>query len=98
MSELEQAIEKIVRKVLAERDVKPANDPTTYLSTSEAATFARVSVYTIRRWVRAGELTRHMAGTRVLVDRGELEKLLACDVVSIDSRLSVEERVRRRFG
>jgi hypothetical protein len=39
-----------------------------------------------------------MAGTRVLVDRGELEKLLACDVVSIDSRLSVEERVRRRFG
>jgi excisionase family DNA binding protein len=98
MSELEQAIEKIVRKVLAERDVKPANDPSSYLSTSEAASFARVSVYTIRRWVRNGELTRHEAGTRLLVRRDELERLLACEVVPIDRAMSVEERVRRRFG
>ena len=97
MSDLESLIRAIVRDELAA--AKPANDaPPEYLSTSEAAAFARVSVYTIRRWVRSGELTRHMAGTRVLVARDELEKLLACDVVSIDSKLSIEEQVKRRFG
>lgn len=98
MTDLEQAIERIVRRVLAEQQPKPANDATEYLSTAEAAARARVSVYTIRRWVKSGELTRHMAGTRVLVAREELDRLLACEVVSIDSKLSIEERVKRRFG
>jgi excisionase family DNA binding protein len=97
MSDLEQAIERIVRRVLAERDIKPAND-SAYLSVSEAAQLARVTPYTIRRWVKRGELTRHEAGTRVLVKRDELERLLKCEVVPIDAKLSPEERARRRFG
>lgn len=102
MGELEKAIElaveRVVRRVLAERDIKPANDRAEYLSTSEAASVARVSVYTIRRWIRRGELTRHEAGARLLVRRDELERLLACEVVAIDSKLSTEEWVKRRFG
>jgi excisionase family DNA binding protein len=94
VSELEQAIERIVRRILDEREAVPANDASGYLSVSEAAAFARVSAYTIRRWVKRGELTRHEAGTRLLVRRDELEKLLAGD----DAETSVEERVRRRFG
>jgi excisionase family DNA binding protein len=97
VSELEKAIERIVRRVLAEQQ-KPANDSAEFLSVKEAAAFARVSVYSIRRWVRAGELTKHTAGSRLLVRRDELERLLACEVVPIDSKLSIEERVRRRFG
>lgn len=101
MSDLEELIRSIVRDELAkQRDIKPANDeaPGEYLSTAEAAELARVSVYTIRRWVKDGELTRHEAGSRVRIRRDELEKFLACDLVPIDSKLSIEERVRRRFG
>jgi len=99
MSDLEQLIRAIVRDELAKRDPMPANDATAeYLSVREAAELARVSVYTIRRWVRRGELTKHEAGSRLLVRRDELERFLACDVVTIDSKLSIEERVRRRFG
>ena len=77
----------------------PANDTTSeYLSVAEAAAFARFTPGTIRRWVRAGELTRHEAGSRVRVRRDELERLLACDVVPIEKHLSPEERARRRFG
>lgn len=93
----DQRIELIVRRVLAERDVKPAND-SGFMSVAEAAAFARVTPYTIRRWVKRGELTRHEAGSRVLVKRDELERLLTCEVVPIDSKLSPEERARRRFG
>jgi excisionase family DNA binding protein len=98
VSELELAIERVVRRVLAERDTKPANDPAVYMSVREAADLARCSIYTIRRWVRNGELSRHEAGARLLIVRSELEALLACEVVSIDSKLNVEERVKRRFG
>lgn len=96
MTDLEQAIRRIVREELAKQ--KPANDESGYLSVAEAAAFARVSPGTVRRWVRRGELTRHEAGARVLVKRDELEKFLACDVVPIDAHLSPEERARRRFG
>lgn len=99
MSDLEKLIRSIVRDELAK--AKPSNEDTPagdYLSVREAADLARCSVYTIRRWVRAGELSKKMAGSRLLVRRAELEKFLACDVVSIDSKLSIEERVRRRFG
>lgn len=96
MSGIEEMVRAIVRDELAKS--RPANDATDYLSTSEAAAFARVSPGTIRRWVRTGELTRHEAGTRVLVRRDELEKFLACEVTPIDVNLSPEERARRRFG
>lgn len=98
MSDLEKAIEAIaegvVRRILAERDVKPARE---YLSVKEAADFARVSAYTIRRWVKHGELTKHEAGARLLVRRDELERLLRGSSRP-PPKLSIEERVRRRFG
>ena len=97
MTDLEELVRKIVRDELAK--AKPANDaPSVYLSIAEAATHARVTPGTVRRWVRHGELTRHEAGARVLVRRDELERLLACEVVPIDKNLSPEERAKRRFG
>lgn len=97
VSDFESLVRKIVRDELAKRDLKPAND-SDFMSVKEAADRARVSPYTIRRWVKRGELTKHHAGTRVLVKRDELEKLLACEVVPIDVNLSPEERARRQFG
>lgn len=94
MESFEDRIRAIVREELA--NAKPAD--AAYLSTAEAASLARVTTATIRRWVRAGELTRHEAGVRVLVRRDELEQLLKCEIVPIDSKLSPEERARRRFG
>ena len=96
VSDLESMVRAIVRDELAK--TKPANEQHEYLSVAEAAAFARVTPGTIRRWVRAGELTRHEAGARVRVRRDELEKFLACEVVPIDSKLSPEERAHRRFG
>ena len=90
---LEPLIERVVRRVMGE-----ASDETGYLSTAQAAAFASVSQHTIRRWVRRGELTRHMAGSQLRVRRDELENLLRCEVVPIDSKLSPEERAKRRFG
>lgn len=97
MIDLESVIRQIVRDELAR--AKPANDaPSDYLSIAEAAAFARVAPGTVRRWVRTGELTRHEAGSRVLVKRDELERFTTCEVVPIDSKLTPEERARRRFG
>lgn len=95
MTDLEQLVRQIVRDELSRST--PAND-SPMLSVAEAATLARVSPYTIRRWVKLGELTRHRAGTKVLVKRDELVALLKCEVVAIDSKLSPAERARRRFG
>lgn len=98
MSDLETLVRSIVRDELA-RAQKPANDDSAdYLSVAEAADVARCSVYTVRRWLRRGELTKHEAGNRYLVRRDELEKFLACDVVKIDSKLSAEDWVKRRIG
>lgn len=98
MIDLEKMIADAVAAELDRRGIKPANEASDYLSVAEAASLARVTPGTIRRWVRAGELTRHEAGARVRVRRDELEKFLACEVVPIDSKLSPEERARRRFG
>ena len=97
MTDIEQIIRRIVREELA----SAANDQTPvgeYLSTTEAAAFARVTPGTIRRWIRAGELTRHEAGAHVRVRRDELEAFMKCEVISIDKNLSPRERARRRFG
>ena len=93
---LEDEIRRIVREELAKQ--KPANDEGGYLSTTEAARIASVTPGTIRRWIREGELNRYEAGAHVRVRRDELEAFLKCDVVPIDSKLSLEERARRRFG
>lgn len=96
MTDLESLVRQIVRDELAK--AKPANDDGDYLTTAEAARIASVTPGTIRRWIREGELTRHEAGARVRVKRDELEAFLKCDVVPIDSKLSPDERIRRKFG
>ena len=68
---LEQLVERVVRRVLAE---KPAND--VYLTTDEAAELAKVTAGTIRRWIRAGRLIGHRAGRVMRVRRDDLVKLL----------------------
>jgi len=98
VTDLEQLVRAIVREEIAAAKEQAREQPSDYLSVAEAAAFARVTPGTIRRWVRAGELTRHEAGSRVRVGRDQLERLLACDVVPIEKHLSPEERARRRFG
>lgn len=98
MSDLERMIEAIVDRRLEERLAELRAPSSEYLSVAEAAALARVTPGTIRRWVRAGELTRHEAGSRVRIRRDELERLLACEVVPIEKNLTPEERARRRFG
>ncbi len=70
---------------------RPANDE--YLSTADAAQIARVTPGTIRRWVRAKELTKHGKGPRVRIRRDELERYLAGE-----QAVGPEDRARRRFA
>jgi len=98
VTDLEQLVRAIVREEIAAAKEQAREQPSDYLSVAEAAAFARVTPGTIRRWVRAGELTRHEAGSRVRVRRDELERLLSCDVVPIEKNLSIAELARRRFG
>lgn len=97
---VESAVRDLVKALRDElTKARPANDDhSEYMSTTEAASLARVSQGTIRRWVREGELTRHEAGSRVLVRRAELEKLLRASTSRNDMHLSPAERARRRFG
>jgi excisionase family DNA binding protein len=98
---LEQALAELVkalREEIAAAAKQPANDTTEFMTVAEAAQHARVSAATVRRWVRVGELTKHKAGTRVIVRRDELEKFLTCEIIPIDAHLSLEEQARRRFG
>lgn len=84
-------IADVVRSELKSFSTKPANDA--YLSTAEAAHIARVTTGTIRRWVRARQLTKHGTGSRVRIRRDELERYL-----SGEAEASPEDRARRRFG
>ena len=71
---------------------KPANDE--YLSTREAAEIAHVTPGTIRRWLRAKRITKHVAGTRVRIRRAELERYLSGSPMNE----TPTEKARRRFG
>ncbi len=84
-------IADIVRSELKLTATKPANDE--YLSTADAAQIARVTPGTIRRWVRAKELTKHGKGPRVRIRRDELERYLAGE-----DAVGPEDRARRRFA
>lgn len=91
-------VDAVVARVLAElaRDARPAND--TYLSAREAADLARVSVYTVRRWVHDGKLTEHRAGKQLRVLRAEVTAMLEVVATPRVRALSVDERVKRRLG
>jgi excisionase family DNA binding protein len=87
---LRQFIADVVRAELG-KTPKPANDE--YLSTAEAAQIARVTTGTVRRWVRARQLTKHGTGARVRIRRDELERYLAGEAVA-----GPEDRAMKRFG
>jgi excisionase family DNA binding protein len=73
VSDFEQMIRSIVREELAKaRPVAPIE----FLSTTEAASVAKVAPGTVRRWVKTGRLTRHQAGRVLRVSRAELENML----------------------
>ena len=57
----------------------PANAPVLpiYLSLEEASNAARVSIWTIRSWIRKGSLPAVKPGRRVMVDRDVLLAVLA---------------------
>lgn len=91
-----------VARALAQVDVS-AQQP--YLSTHEAAQFARVTAGTVRRWIDEGRLTRHSSGRRVLVSRVELKRLVRADGKRQPPRAkrrretaTPEERAERMLG
>jgi len=92
VSDLEHIIRSIVRDELA----KVANEPQDeYLTTAEAATFAKVTEGTIRRWARSGRLTTHRAGRVVRVRRSDLADLLR---TTTSPNMSPEAMAARDFG
>lgn len=103
---LEQSLRALVaQEVRAEvrRAVAEALRPDEFLSPATAAKLAEVTPETIRRWVKAGKLTRYgvkgaKKRTRVLrVSRLELERLLRADGAQNDQR-TPEELAELRFG
>lgn len=107
---MKQSIEQTLRELVAQevraevrRVIAETTRPDEYLSPATAAKVAEVTPETIRRWVKAGKLTRFgVSGakkrTRVLrVSRLELERLLRSDGASNDE-LSPEQLAEQRFG
>ena len=78
--------------------------PDEFMSPATAAKLAEVTPETIRRWVRAGKLTRYgvkgaKKRTRVLrVSRLELERLLRADGAVQNDERTPEELAELRFG
>ena len=85
-------VESIVIDVLSRVHTRPANDE--LLTTNEAATIAKVTAATVRRWVRGKKLPRHGPG-QVRVRRDELERYIATGKAA---NLTVAERVRKKMG
>lgn len=72
---------------------QPANDEN--ISTADAATIARVTAGTVRRWVRKKVLKKHGAGARVRIRRDELEQYLRG---ADEAAPTPEDRARKRFA
>lgn len=54
----------------AERSVAPR--PLELLSVEEAARYAKVSVQTVRRWLKSGKLRFYRAGRQIRIDVSDL--------------------------
>lgn len=80
-------IADVVRAEMKLSTAAPANDE--YLSTADAAKIARVTPGTVRRWVRAKELSRHGTGGRVRIKRAEPRGIKAAHPVTCDQRVTV---------
>lgn len=63
-----------------------------YMSTAEAATFARVSGDTLRRWVKDGKLEAFKAGRELRFKRKDLEGLMS----GTSGKARVMRRSKRR--
>jgi len=69
--DLEQALDAVVRKVVAER----AED--VWLDVKQAAKYLSLSDTAMRQAIRKGEVPVHRLGTRIRLSKAELNKLLA---------------------
>lgn len=94
---IEQLVRDEVRKALG-------GDPGAFMSTSEAADFARVSADTLRRWTKIGRLYAYKAGRELRFKRADLEAALTPEARrssrsrSNPENLSPEEHARRDFA
>ena len=90
-AELDAMIESKVRRAVAD-----ALRPDEYLTPIEAAKLARVHPDTVRRWVKAGKLTKLEVGARYRVSRIELERFLRSG--ASNDEMSPEEMAAKAFG
>lgn len=93
---LEAMIRAIVREEIAASRAPASTTP--YLSTEEAAAYAKVDPGTVRRWIREGKLTRYEAGRELRVSTAELEKQMKPGARSRRRALSPEDLAARDFG
>lgn len=75
---LRVAIRQIVREEI-ELALAETTEPAEWLTTREAAEFARVSQGTLRRWRREGRLRAEGAGNRLRWRRSDVEKMMRDD-------------------
>lgn len=72
---LRALLTEVAREVIREELAKMSRHEE-YLPTAQAASYAKVAVGTIRRWVREGRLAEHRAGSELRVSLAELEQLM----------------------
>lgn len=78
-SGLEAALRETIRALVREElrialaDQKPDDE---FLTTGQASRLAKVSVGSVRRWIRLGKLARHRVGRTLRINRAELERFL----------------------
>src|SRR6266850_4204148 len=79
VTDLERAFRETVRALVREElraalaEQKPDDE---LLTTGQASTLAKVSVGSVRRWIRLGKLARHRIGRTLRISRAELQRLL----------------------
>jgi excisionase family DNA binding protein len=96
-AELLAVLRSLVRAEIAAALPGPTEPCPAWLSTSEAATHARVTAGTVRRWIREGRLRPHRAGRELRVSRAELDALIAAPCRTPTSEQTPEDRARSDF-
>ena len=94
---LRDLVRAVAREEVA-RALAEVTNPSEYLTTAEAATHARVEQGTIRRWIRAGRLTGHRSGRKLVVRRADLERLMRGDEAGELSDDQIDAMARRLAG
>jgi excisionase family DNA binding protein len=99
VTSLDDSLRKLITEVVRDeikRALAAAKPHDEFLTTSEAATLAKVAIGSIRRWIRQGKLKRHVVGKTLRVSRAELDRLLQDP--GPDHELSPEEQADRDFA